>query len=181
MVASYEEEEKELGKILKRYSARKRKCKRSLIDDASEEDEEEAAYRRERIRVLREAQKVKEKSNWLNWVDNKVDNVPEEEKKENSAMEGLKYNFAQEQTDVQDERMIAYIEKEVSKRYRRETEQENANQVIIPSQWEQIQQLKRQLGLPLSKKSYQSEAILPAGGMEEVLVGENSSTSRSYK
>ncbi|GJQ09755.1 hypothetical protein GpartN1_g1546.t1 [Galdieria partita] len=174
MVAYYEED-KEFGKILKRYSGRKRKYKRCLINETSEEDDEEATCRRERIRVLREAQKVKEKSNWLNWMDNQLDNVPKEERKENSAIEGLKHNFAQEQADVQDERMIAYIEKEVSKRYRGETEQDKVSQVIVPSHWEQIQQLKRQLGIPLSNKPYQPEAILPAGGMEEVLLAENSS------
>jgi len=137
---------------------------------------------RERIRVLREAQKVKEKTNWLNWMDNIGDKTPkEEEKKENLAMEGLKHNFEIEQKDdAQDERMKAFIENHVSKKRVRETEENHnvAHKTSLPAQWEQIRQLKQKLGLPLNNKPYQPEASFPAGGMEEVLLADSSPPNR---
>lgn len=84
-------------------------------------------------------------------MDNKTDTSSKEAKKENSAVEGLKHNFAQEQADGQDKRMMAYIEKEVAKKYHGETEenQSQPGEVSLPPQWEQIRRLRSQLGVSL--------------------------------
>eukprot|EP00871_Galdieria_phlegrea_P003764 jgi/Galph1/4389/GphlegSOOS_G3122.1 len=158
---------------------KKRKPKRSLLE---EEDEEEFARRRERIQIIREAQKVKEKNNWQNWLDTEKKRVgprngtSEDDQTLSNTVEGLRQNFAQEKSDqVQDPQMLEFIEKQVSKKYATDNNHSTSTDTRKYStltDWESIRQIPYQLGLS-KKEPHQPCVNFSTSGVEEVTLPES--------